>query len=172
MMNVCPICGKLTCIHWPEHWVYRRGETYYCSDQCLDVDLVRDMNLIKQVRMERRKKKMYSKTKKDGTPAKKSGPKQKKPEIPEPISGGPWEKIEIQNEIQEDKPERSDFLEVFSLKSRVLRSARYEIVGTDRNAMRLVYEPVKDGELLLKRHSWEELMKEFTTALDQLGVTE
>ena len=42
MIVNCPICGKLMCIHWPEHWVYRRGETYYCSDQCLDVSIVRD----------------------------------------------------------------------------------------------------------------------------------
>lgn len=93
MMNVCPICGRYHCIHWPEHWVYRRGETYYCSAMCMDVDIVRDMNLLKQVRMERRKRKM-ARYKKDGTPAKKPGPRAKKPEIPEPVSGGEWEKME------------------------------------------------------------------------------
>ena len=29
MMTVCPICGTRRVIYWPEHWVYRRGETYY-----------------------------------------------------------------------------------------------------------------------------------------------
>ena len=48
MMNVCPICGRYHCIHWPEHWVYRRGTVYYCSEMCMDVSIVRDtkqMNL-------------------------------------------------------------------------------------------------------------------------------
>lgn len=98
MMVNCPVCGKLTCIHWPEHWVYRRGPTYYCSDQCMDVDIVRDMNLLKQVRMERRKRKM-ARYKKDGTPAKKPGPKAKAAEIPEPASGGEWEKAETPEKI-------------------------------------------------------------------------
>jgi len=98
MMSTCPVCGKLTCIHWPEHWVYKRGQTYYCSAMCMDVDIVRDVNILKQVREDRRKrkeaKKMYNKLKKDGTPAKKSGPKPKKVEVPEPVSGGEWEKVE------------------------------------------------------------------------------
>lgn len=42
-MFTCPTCGKYTCAHWPEYWPYRRGPTYYCSWQCLDVDQVRDM---------------------------------------------------------------------------------------------------------------------------------
>ena len=57
MMSVCPVCGKYHCIHWPEHWVYKRGETYYCSAMCMDVDIVRDMNILKQVREDRRKRK-------------------------------------------------------------------------------------------------------------------
>lgn len=49
MMINCPVCGKLTVVHWPEHWVYRRGDTYYCSDQCMDVDSVRDMKMLNMV---------------------------------------------------------------------------------------------------------------------------
>ena len=62
MMVNCPVCGKLTCIHWPEHWVYRRGSTYYCGEQCLTVDLVRDTKLMNEVKKRRkREKKMISK---------------------------------------------------------------------------------------------------------------
>lgn len=46
MMTVCPICGTRRVITWPEHWVYRRGETYYCSENCMMVDETRDMKLI------------------------------------------------------------------------------------------------------------------------------
>lgn len=55
MMTNCPVCGKLTCIHWPEHWVYRRGSTYYCGEQCMSTDLFRDMQLLNEVNRRKRK---------------------------------------------------------------------------------------------------------------------
>ncbi|MBR3393201.1 MAG: hypothetical protein IKG51_03720 [Firmicutes bacterium] len=62
MMTNCPVCGKLTCIHWPEHLVYRRGSTYYCGEQCLTDDLVRDTKLMNEVKKRRkREKKMLTK---------------------------------------------------------------------------------------------------------------
>lgn len=42
MMTVCPVCGKYFVAHWPEHWVYRRGEYYMCSERCLDLFVVRE----------------------------------------------------------------------------------------------------------------------------------
>ena len=42
MMRVCPVCGKYQVIHWPEHWVYRRGDYYMCSERCLDVFVTRE----------------------------------------------------------------------------------------------------------------------------------
>jgi len=59
-MIVCPICGKYTCIHWPEHWIYRRGSTYYCSETCLQTDLYRDMHMMNQVMRKRRGMKLMS----------------------------------------------------------------------------------------------------------------
>lgn len=49
MMFTCPVCGRLKCAYWPEHWVYRRGATFYCSDQCRDVDSIRDTKLLNSV---------------------------------------------------------------------------------------------------------------------------
>ena len=49
MMTVCPICGTRRVITWPEHWVYRRGETYYCSENCMMVDETRDMKMIHKI---------------------------------------------------------------------------------------------------------------------------
>jgi len=57
-MITCPICGKLTAIHWPEHWVYRRGETYYCSDQCMDVSRNRDTKTLTELHRKRKGKDM------------------------------------------------------------------------------------------------------------------
>lgn len=54
MMAICPVCGRMKCIHWPEHWVYRRGGTYYCGEQCMDTDLYRDMQLLNKVKRRRK----------------------------------------------------------------------------------------------------------------------
>ena len=54
MITNCPVCGKLTCIHWPEHWVYKRGKTYYCSEQCLDVSVVRDTKTLTELHRRRK----------------------------------------------------------------------------------------------------------------------
>ena len=66
MIVNCPVCGKLTCIHWPEHWVYRRGSTYYCGEHCMDTDLYRDMQLLNEVKR-RRKGRKQPMNKKDYT---------------------------------------------------------------------------------------------------------
>ena len=54
MIATCPVCGKLTAIYWPEFWVYRRGETFYCSENCKVVGQTQDIKLINQVARDRR----------------------------------------------------------------------------------------------------------------------
>lgn len=54
MVISCPMCGKLTAIFWPQHWVFRRGETYYCSEDCLMVDLVKDTKMLNNALRKRR----------------------------------------------------------------------------------------------------------------------
>lgn len=54
MMTNCPVCGKLTCIHWPEHWVYRRGSTYYCGENCMEIDMTRTLSALNKA-VKRRK---------------------------------------------------------------------------------------------------------------------
>lgn len=48
-LSCCPVCGKKKAIFWPEFWVYRRGETFYCSEDCMRVDETKDMKLIKMI---------------------------------------------------------------------------------------------------------------------------
>ena len=57
MMVNCQVCGKLTAIYWPEFWVYRRKDTFYCSENCMIVDEVRDLKLMNQVARDRRLRK-------------------------------------------------------------------------------------------------------------------
>jgi hypothetical protein len=42
---------------WPEFWVYRRGDAYYCSDICMDVAVTRDLKLMKEARQKRKEAK-------------------------------------------------------------------------------------------------------------------
>ena len=50
----CPICGKFFVTMWKDFYVYRRGGTFYCSENCMLVDLTRDMKLINEVNRKRR----------------------------------------------------------------------------------------------------------------------
>lgn len=76
MMAICPVCGRMKCIHWPEHWVYKRGSTYYCSDNCMYVDATRDLQMMhKAIHKRKEAWKNMARIKKDGTPAKKPGRK-------------------------------------------------------------------------------------------------
>ena len=57
MMVNCPVCGKLTAIYYPEFWVYRRKDTFYCSENCMIVDETRDLKLMNLVARDRRLRK-------------------------------------------------------------------------------------------------------------------
>ena len=174
MMSVCPICGKYHCIHWPEHWVYRRGETYYCSAMCMDVDIVRDMNILKQVREDRRKrkeaKKMYNKTKKDGTPAKKSGPKPK-----DGIA-----QVKVDGALRIETPE-ADMIEIVEtpekpkepVKVYTVTGIRVENFGEfyyDQKFNSIDWRTEEGDEISLPPIGWKNLMHEMPDILKALGV--
>lgn len=177
MMNVCPICGKYHCIHWPEHWVYRRGETYYCSAMCMDVDIVRDMNILKHVREDRRKrkeaKKMYNKTKKDGTPAKKSGPKPK-----DGIA-----QVKVDGALRIETPE-TDMIEIVetpeNTKRIIKRRGDFEISAIRDAELGEFYYDIKynsidwrapDGaEVSIHPRHWKQLHEKLPQILHILGV--
>ena len=36
-MTTCAVCGKRFVIMWPEHYVYKKGDTYFCSQDCMIV---------------------------------------------------------------------------------------------------------------------------------------
>lgn len=72
MIIRCAVCKKQVVVQWPELWGYKRKNRFMCSWKCL-----RAFD-----NKEKGAKEVYTKTKKDGTPAKKSGPKPKaEPEV-------------------------------------------------------------------------------------------
>ena len=179
MMNVCPICGRYHCIHWPEHWVYRRGETYYCSAMCMDVDIVRDMNLLKQVRADRKKRKeakKMEKMKKDGTPAKKPGPKKK-----DGIA-----QVKVDGALRIETPE-ADMIEIVETPEKPKKTANYTInfngyivTGIrvpnfgefyyDQKFNNIDWRTEEGDEISLPPIGWKNLMQEMPDILKALGV--
>ena len=37
MITNCTVCGKITAIPYPQFYVYRRGDHWFCSDNCMNV---------------------------------------------------------------------------------------------------------------------------------------
>ena len=56
MMNSCPVCGKRHVVMWPDMYVYRRGPTYYCSEDCMIVAATKDQKIIHMIAHMRAKK--------------------------------------------------------------------------------------------------------------------
>ena len=68
MTLYCDFCGRRWFAHWPEFWPYRYKDEIYCSENCR----ICSATLIKLGNGE---KKLMTRMKKDGTPAKKPGRK-------------------------------------------------------------------------------------------------
>jgi hypothetical protein len=60
-MYTCPICGKYHVVTWPQFYVYRRGTTYYCSENCMFVGVTRDTQELNKAIRKRVNKKMAAK---------------------------------------------------------------------------------------------------------------
>ena len=43
MVTNCEVCGKILAVMWPEFYVYRRGDRYFCSANCMMVADTNDM---------------------------------------------------------------------------------------------------------------------------------
>ena len=53
----CPICGKLFVTMWQEFWPQKRGKTMYCSEDCMMVDMTRDLKTMNEVHRRRKEAK-------------------------------------------------------------------------------------------------------------------
>ena len=129
MMFYCPVCGRRRFVHQPQFWPYRFDGEMFCSENCWICDSTRKI-------MERKGFKM-ARMKKDGTPAKKPGPKagrkpasEKKTETV--IKGSPEEvlpKVKLTGPILIETPEanRVEVVETpESAEPKVLLPATYD----------------------------------------------
>ena len=81
MVVECAVCGKQFDVLWPDLYRFKRGQNWLCSwGHLREYDKRKEGNTM-------------ARTKKDGTPAKRPGPKPREAAVPAPIAGGDWEKV-------------------------------------------------------------------------------
>ena len=180
MITACPVCGKSVVAHWPEFWPYRRGEAYYCTQNCYDISLTRDLNTLHDAARRRRQSKM-ARMRKDGTPAKRPGRKPQqietpegeftpaKPEIPEQVPT-----VKVNGPLKIETPEAGN-IEIVRKSKRV----EYKVTGIStsigdfqhfKKAGYLDWTTLDGTTVSMNLAEWNEFMKVFPAALMVLGV--
>ena len=163
MITNCPVCGKAFDVLWPQLWRYKRGQLYLCS--------------WKHLRLfdEKGSEAMYTKVKKDGTPAKKCGPKAKAPVIETPegeFVKGPVSPDELYEKFGEKGytplPKITNPVNYDGFLMDVIRSpetgARYEF------SEGCLFVKIGAEEVVLEPSAWRKLIDEIPKAAEVLGV--
>ena len=183
MMNNCPVCNRRHIIKWPEFWPYRRKELLFCSDQCVDVFDVKVLHKLNGKALPERKKgkktmnKEYTKTKKDGSPAKKPGPKPKKIETPEGID---VKAVKVEGPIFAETPEGERVLALKPVKaSTPIKHTDFEVSAIrnslgefyfDKKYDRIDWRTIGGEEVSLSPDGWRELVDVLPDVMTVLGV--
>ena len=155
---------------WPEFWCWRRGNTFYCSEMCLETSYVKDRNMIKWAYQKRKEAKKMEKMKKDGTPAKKPGPKKK--------DGIAQVKVDGALRIETPEADKVEIVETpekpkTPVKAYTVTGIRVENFGEfyyDQKFNSIDWRTEEGDEISLPPIGWKNLMQEMPDILKALGV--
>ena len=158
MRSICPVCGKKFWCDYPNLWAYKIGSLYICSWKCL------------RARRKEAEENM-EKLKKDGTPAKRPGPKPKNTEAPE---GERVDLVEVPEESQIRAPELPERTYDFENWPKL----EYKITGIDTAVGAFQYFKSNqyldwslNGETIsMNLEEWREFMKIFPDVLMVLEI--
>lgn len=181
MMNDCQICGRHHVITWPDLWPYRRKDLLFCSDQCVDVYDVRTQHKLNGRGLGQKKKGKktmgYTKVKKDGTPAKKSGPKPKKIETPEGIE---VKAGKVEGPVIAETPEGERVLALKPVKAPTpIKHTDFEVSAIrnslgefyfDKKYNAIDWQTIEGDEVSLSPAGWRELVDVLPDVMTVLGV--
>ena len=182
MMNNCPICNRRHVIMWPQFWPYRIKDLLFCSDQCLDVFNVKVLHKRNGWVPERKQKgktrKMsYTKVKKNGSPAKKSGPKPKKIETPEGVD---VKAVKVAGPIIAETPEDVRVLATKPVPAATpVKHTDFEISAIrnslgefyfDKKYSVIDWRTIEGEEVSLSPAAWRELAEVLPDVMTVLGV--
>ena len=170
LFETCPICGKRKAIMWPEFWIWRRGETFYCSEMCLETSYVRDRNMIKWAYQKRKEAKKMEKMKKDGTPAKKPGPKKKDGIAQVKVDGALRIETPEANKIEIVETPEKPKTPVKAYKVTGIRTENFGEFYYDQKFNSIDWRTEEGDEISLPPIGWKNLMQEMPDILKALGV--
>ena len=173
MITACAFCGRTIVAHWPEFWPYRRGEAYYCTQNCYDISLTRDLNMLHDAARRRRESKM-ARMKKDGTPAKKPGRKPQQIETPEDIIPT----VKVDGPLKIETPEAGTITvngkpPKASTKAYKVTGIRTEQFGEfyfDKKFNSIDWRTEEGDEIGMSPQGWKNLAEELPDILHALGV--
>ena len=156
MIKVCTECGKSFECLYPDIWVYKRFQHYYCTWKCY-----------------RKDHNEMARMKKDGTPAKKPGPK--------PKDGIAQVKVDGALRIETPEADMIEIVETPENTKRVIkRRGDFEISAIrdaelgefyyDQKFNSIDWRTEEGDEISLPPIGWKNLMQEMPDILKALGV--
>ena len=155
MITNCPVCGKAFDVLWPQLWRYVRAKRYLCSWKCL------------RLYDQKGSEDMYTKVKKDGTPAKKPGPAPKMITDPDVKAKLPEVDLTIKSEDLFEMEERG-----FE-KRTIVTAIRVDGLGEfyyDQKHKSIDWRTEGGDEVSLGPAWWMQLVEDLPKILKKLGV--
>ena len=155
MITKCRICGKEFEVLYPELWRYVRAKRYLCSWKCL------------RLYDQKGSEDMYTKVKKDGTPAKKPGPAPKMITDPDVEAKLPEPELTIASE------------DLFTAEEKIFEdrctttAIRVEGLGEfyyDRKFKSIDWRTEGGDEVSMGPAWWMQLVEDLPKILEKLGV--
>lgn len=166
MVTRCTQCGKDFDILYPDLWAYKTGSKFFCSWHCLRA-------------YERKEEDEMARLKKDGTPARKPGPKKavtattvpavpevQKVEIPEKLilDGGKDYQLMV------DEAKKPEIAPGFELEITAVRHKNYGEFYRDHDHNCIDWRTPCGDEMSLGVDAWKKLIRDLPEILKQLGV--
>ena len=166
MIYKCATCGKEFDALWPDLYRYRRGGTFLCSWSCL------------RKYDEEKGSGNMARMKKDGTPAKRPGPKPKLEEVEMPKAESWVDKVP--KEAIAEKPKKKMSMDELSLEEKLALVDGYKTSAIKKDGIGEFYYDKKHGtvdweneygeEISLLPADWVKLAEEIPKMLKILGV--
>ena len=163
MVTRCSECGKHFDILYPDLWAYKTGSKIFCSWHCLRAD-------------ERKEEDEMARLKKDGTPAKKPGPKKAVKAVKVPVlpSVETPEKLVLpagaNYQLMVDEARKPEIAPGFELEVTAVRHKNYGEFYRDHDHNCIDWRTPGGDEMSLSVDAWKKLIRDLPEIIRQLGV--
>lgn len=155
-MGHCSQCGKDFSMLYPHLWRYKTGNKLFCSWHCLRAD-------------ERKEDNEMARLKKDGTPAKKPGPRKSIAEAEQEVAalmlqGG------VNYQLMVDEAQTPEVAPEFELEVTAVRHKNYGEFYRDHDHNCIDWRTPGGDEMSLSVDAWKKLTRDLAGIIRQLGV--